>query len=122
MIDLTYIWFGDGHPASCATWESYCRLRIYRKSSYHVVVLSEPEEESGTSVTNAAEHLATRIALHFNLDPLTTVWVEHYGEWREGGETFDFVTFTWESGVASSPKWCRTNRDAVEALIVERIG
>lgn len=119
MIDITFIWPGTGCPDAEATWESHCRLRLFRHDGRHVVVLTEPEGNSGTSVTNAAEYLATRITDHFNLDPTTTVWVEHYGPWREGGETFDFVTFTWHGHRACRPEGQRVKREEVEQVVGE---
>jgi hypothetical protein len=59
MIDPLFRWrgFGDGF----GTWESKCRLRIYEAPARAVVIATELPENTGTSITNAAEHLATLV-------------------------------------------------------------
>jgi hypothetical protein len=97
--------------------DSRCRVRIYRIDKHAnanalqrlhagdaVIVLSQLPENAGTSVTNASELIASdlyeqmRLAGH-PLEPLRTVWIEHYPT-LEGGhlvrddmETFDRVTY-----------------------------
>jgi hypothetical protein len=44
-----------------------------------VVIATEREDNSGTSVTNVAEHLASFVCDSFGIDPEKLVWIEHYG-------------------------------------------
>ena len=77
----------------CRSW---CRLTVVElRDGRTVVVASEREDNPGTSVTNAAEQLATAVVMTFCLDPDKLVWVEHYP--AEGPhakrEDWDLVTF-----------------------------
>jgi hypothetical protein len=94
--------------------KSRCRLRIYQiqsdpqskfKHSLHmgdkVVILTQLEGDNvGTSVTNASEIIANAVATQFKLEPLRTVWIEHYPERGHPDnmvssfkESFDRVTY-----------------------------
>jgi hypothetical protein len=62
-----------------------------------VVIATEREDNSGTSVTNVAEHLASYVCDRFRIDPEKLVWVEHYGYPdpvnSKRRREFDLVTF-----------------------------
>jgi len=76
-----------------------CRIRIYvpedRRDSF-VVLCTEPRDNPGQSVTNAAETVASEVAT-VNRLPLPLVWIEHYEAGARGTEedphSFDLVTF-----------------------------
>ena len=57
MIDTRFRWcgFGNGFGA----WESTCRLRISETPEQAVVIATELPDNTGTSITNAAQYLAT---------------------------------------------------------------
>lgn len=108
--------------------ESHCTLAIYG----NLVIATEADDNEGTSITNMAEHLATRVCHQFQIDPLKLVWIEHYpergGEWRSTPikESWDFVTF---QQIAESndgaprclkPKWNPITPDKVQKLIEQR--
>lgn len=100
-----------------------------------VIICTEPRNNPGQSVTNAAETIASEVAT-VNRLPLPLVWIEHYEAGARGTpedpHTFDLVTFAghevegpgeymdegerrvWE------PSWSSLDRAAVEALIGER--
>ena len=44
-----------------------------------VVITTELSDNPGVSVTNFAEELATLVCNMFCIDPMTLVWIEHYG-------------------------------------------
>ena len=84
--------------------ESHCLIDLYRHpNDLTVVVATEPDydvEDSGTSVTNAAEHIATEVCKQYNIPMLKLVFIEHYDyqsfHSRGREETWDLVTFTRE--------------------------
>ena len=107
------------------TGDASCWLRIYSTDGGIVVVLSELAENPGVSVTNAAAALATEIARIYDLETVTTFWVEHYGAFSYtasgGDETFDLVTFTWRNRTASNSEWQRLNSDQLHKLLRESV-
>ena len=79
------------HPYFCPPFSSTCRIRIYETPSNHdllptVFIATELSDNDGTSVTNAAEELATEVIRAQRArrglsseDPRhTAVWVEQY--------------------------------------------
>jgi hypothetical protein len=128
-----------------------CRVRIYEQSGeLPVVVCTEPKENPGQSITNAAEQIATEVmASHPDVfDPFSIgdlpgveydkpfVWVEHYLDGARGTledpATFDLVTFShyeprqvlrggvWAKEIGD-PSWKPSDRATVEDLIGESI-
>ena len=101
---------------------AHCRLRIYDNDAGAVVILSELADNTGISVTNAAEELATEIARLHRLTPDTTTWIEHYdrNSYRHADdmqETFDDITFTWRNGAAHAPQWTRLTATELLAIL-----
>lgn len=78
------------------------------------VIASELPDNPGTSVTNMAEELATRVCRENNISPHWLLWIEHYpkSESREDA-TWTEVAFTFDWGRSgfpckfSTPKWWR---------------
>ena len=105
MIDTLFRWrgFGNGFGA----WESLCRLRIYETPEQAVVIATELPENTGTSITNAAEYLATMVVEQYELRPHTLVWIEHYPACRDLPETFALVHLTWDGQRFHTPRWRR---------------
>jgi len=73
------------------------------------VVLTELPDNTGTSVTNCVEEIATQVYHTFlKGTPIEHIrWIEHYpprGKWEE---TFDEVTFDWDGETFSHPRWRR---------------
>jgi hypothetical protein len=79
-----------------------CRVRVYepddREGDPFVVVLTEPPDNPGTSVTNAAEKIAAAVVLANALPTSRTVFIEHYEDGARGTPedpaTFDLITFS----------------------------
>lgn len=113
--------------------EGYCRIRLYLPEDNRdvpLVICTEPENNPGRSVTNAAARLAAEVIAAHGLE--APIWVEHYedsaGGTKEDPATFDLVTFssyeprqypdsdgwTWRIG---APSWGPLGRTAVETLV-----
>ena len=60
----------------CASW---CRLEIWDAPGQPpVVIVTNPLEDNGTSVTNMAEGLAALVCRRFGLEPRALIWIECY--------------------------------------------
>lgn len=110
--------------------KAHCRLRIYGGDPDRpsVVIATEAEDNPGTSITNAAESLATRVCQDFRLDPDTVLWVEHYRDRAFFGgrpqfqERFDLVSFDRSpDGSFRHPGWRPLARASVERLIGQAV-
>lgn len=114
---------------------SFCFIEIYAHEKVTVVIATEPDydtEDSGTSITNRAEHIATRVCQQHNIEMIKLVWIEHYDRQVKIGkkETWDLVTFTrektpvrgyWEyprgQMVFTSPKWQPLSEEQKDRLV-----
>lgn len=101
---------------------SKCRIRLFRVDGAPVVVCTELEENNGTSVTNAAEMIAT-LVLNTLGRPSALTWVEHYPDRAFFGnkpmmrEQFDLVEFEWSgSALLHHPRWRRIPKEEAERL------
>ena len=89
---------------------AWCRLEVLPlPDGRTAVVATERRDNPGTSITNVAEYLASRVCDRFSIDPDRLVWIEHYGYPPPPGGTkppkreYDRVTFT---RLAQSPvRW-----------------
>lgn len=109
---------------------SVCRLRVYEEDGKAPVALvTELEDNVGTSVTNMAEHLASAVWKMLERPALGLVWIEHYEDRAHIGgrptlkEHFDHVTFEPRSdafGILTGfgePHWQRISKTDVETLL-----
>ncbi len=106
---------------------SVCRIRVYRGSAGATIILAtELEGENrGTSITNAAEALATELERRHCPDPgERMLWVEHYPPRASGGRQpacrahFALVTFTRaDDGTLHSPHWRHSTSEALAGLL-----
>ena len=73
--------------------------------------MTEPQEsDSGTSVTNACETIATDLlnSEYLNeVNPENVIWIEHYERRSSYPETFDVIEFCIddENRILSNPEW-----------------
>jgi hypothetical protein len=102
---------------------SYCWLRIYTTQGRSIVFATEMPDNPGTSITNAAERLATEVTRTFRLALDTLTWIEHYPK-RQANHghpslpaSFDLVTFTRTAQGLRSPEWRRLSQVQVEAML-----
>jgi hypothetical protein len=59
---------------------SLCELELIPLADGRLVAIAtERSDNPGTSVTNAAELLASQVCDQFRIDPDPLVWIEHYG-------------------------------------------
>ena len=121
---IEYTGFGE-----CASW---CWLEIWEAPGRPpVVIVTNPLEDNGTSVTNMAEGLAALVCRRFRLEPRTLIWIECY-EWTpadeafgayevskcSGRRNFDRVYFEIDAaGTLSNPTWMRFGLAATEVLV-----
>jgi len=77
-------------------------IKTGRLSPSHCVVVSEIPQNHGTSVTNAADSLATQLLASkmarrhlLGVSPHDICWVEHYPPQPGNGRTLDLVGLEW---------------------------
>jgi hypothetical protein len=124
-----------------------CRIRVYEASGeLPVVICTEPKDNPGMSITNAAKQIAAEVLENHPhvFDPFALasiaglsydkpfVWVEHYEAGAKGtpsdSASFDLVEFShyevrgelragqWAKEIGS-PSWKPLDRASVEALV-----
>lgn len=116
----------------CASW---CNLEVWQaepgETRPPIVLAIGPADapdailDTGTSVTNAAETLATQVCRDFELEPRALVWVECYEEWRYAPGRIELVRRDWDQvffrvdarGGLHDPDWRHLGRAAVEGMI-----
>ncbi len=78
LIDNIVIWRGFGYPHKPNNpWDSKCRLRIWNQNPVIVLFSDLDIPDTGTSITNCCENLATIVQFHYKLqNPIR--WFEHY--------------------------------------------
>lgn len=97
--------------------EAWCQLEI---------IATERRDNPGTSVTNAAERLAGEICRMYRIDPLTLVWIEHYGYPDAFGtpaypkdRPHSLVSFTTDGRTFRDPQWRVMSASDWEAMGLE---
>ena len=101
-----------------------CDLEIIRSPGpIALVICTELEDNPGTSVTNAAARIATRLCQEDRtIDPEGLIWVEHYPERSAGPgrplpESWDVVRFTARDGrTFRRPSWRHSTAEEIAAL------
>lgn len=104
-----------------------CRLRVYETAKGLVAIATELHNNPGTCITYRAETLATQVLRSFDGDPAHFAWIEHWQRRPGLDETFDRVTFVWDTNQwdgkhrdgYTMPHWARIDRRMVEALVGE---
>lgn len=121
IVNTTYQWHGSNSTLA------HCGLRIFPRTGKKVVILSEMDSNTGISVTNDIEHLATLVLRDYDLHPNFTIWIEHYSphSYRHTPddelETYDLIQFNWNDNRFSAPRWCRLTYDEVNALCGQQL-
>lgn len=98
---------------------SKCGIDIVKHNDTFIVILTELPDNSGTSITNIIESLATMVYYQFlNGVPIEKIiWIEHYPPSRHREETFDEVTFKWNGKYFFSPRWKRISPSELTIMI-----
>lgn len=110
--------------------ESHCFIEIFSHEEYVLVIATEAHDNKGTSITNAAEHIATSVCQAYEIDVSCLVWIEHY-QHPPDEETFDLVAFKQEKApiyytmweypkglkVLTKPRWKRLSVSQKDRLV-----
>lgn len=122
IVNTTYQWTGSNGT------QAHCGLRIFPRTGKHVVILTEMDSNTGISVTNDCEHLATLVLRDYELHPNFTIWIEHYSPHSysqnpgaDESETYDLIQFNWNGQHFSAPRWCRLTYAEVNALCGQQL-
>lgn len=81
-----------------------------------VVIATELPDNTGTLITNAAEHVATLVVWEHALEPHRLLWIEHYLPREQLEEMFERVTFAWDGKRIHTPQWQWLRREDVAQL------
>lgn len=111
-------------PGFDPSLESFCDIDVtVLPDGTAFVICSEDPENPGTSVTNAAEAIATQLCQQQpTIDPTKLVWIERYpprGPYQLTPESFDLVTFAIADRAGhfvANPKWQPLSEQQVQAL------
>ena len=130
-IDAIAIWKGyEYHNRKSESWSSICRLRVWKPTEIRpvIVIFSDlNEEDTGTSITNCSENLATMIRYEFNLEePIR--WFEHYPYHNTSEklkkqvifqESLSEIFYNWDNSNEhyDQPQWKHIERTRLEKLI-----
>ncbi|PMB10684.1 hypothetical protein CEN49_03520 [Fischerella thermalis CCMEE 5273] len=115
VLETIFEWKGAGNDyeqINLNIWTSKCKLRIYRTYSMPVIIICSDldESETGTSITNSCERLATLIWNKYKEEELAKnpgfLFIEHYPRhnqaWGDVVETFCLVQFNFDGEKFSS--------------------
>ena len=105
--------------------DSFCQIEIHQKPGQVVIIATEDNDNEGTSITNMAEHVATRVCHQFKINPDHLVWIEHYpqrgyrGDIPESWDIVQFEQIRHQDGTfrLKHPKWSPFTEKALAVLI-----
>lgn len=107
--------------------QSFCRLRVYwvSKDRPWYVVVTELQDNPGTSVTNRAEVIRDLASSELAIPRDSMVWIEHYhypNAKPEDRNRFSTVTFDVDDlGRSRCPRWQHLEASTLERWIGEPI-
>ena len=127
-----FAWEGWGGELRLASGE--CNLRIFDLEKdgtgsvahlHPIIAIVSDIARSPMSVRSCTGHIATHVALKFNIDPSRMLYIEYYPQTTYGDqqqhiipEKYDVVEFTWINDRAIEPRW-RTLKPPVLDMIKE---
>ncbi len=97
--------------------ESLCRVQIFERANDcdFIIILTEPQDNPGVSVTNGCDQIVDTICRQRNIDPVDVIFIEHY---EQPDDTWDEITFTIDDDLlVRSPVWQRRSWAWVAELI-----
>ena len=126
-LDIIGIWKGFGHQHGREKWDSKARIRIWKGNPNFVVMSDLDEDDTGSSITNSSEYLATLIKAEFQLQN-GTFWFEHYPRHNTDEitrkscqlqEDISLVSYDWNEAEHRyhHPGWRYIERDKAESMI-----
>lgn len=99
---------------------SFCSLTIYQDNynNLYKVIVTERNDNSGTSITNMIESLCTKIYNEFliGIPKHEIIWLEHYDYFNKN--SYDLVKFNWneEEKCFEKPQWKRIDQANIKDL------
>ncbi len=135
MLDTIFTWKGAGQELQQSNqnyWDSKCQLRIYQSYSMpSIVICSDLDElDTGTSITNSVENLATLIWRQYQSTVLSSrrylgnnfLFIEHYPRTNPQNrnhqqEDFSLVQFNWDGKRFYQPRWSPLTPSVVLTMI-----
>jgi len=91
--------------------ESKCRVRTIcdPDSDELIVLITELEDNPGTSITNMIEEVVKGIVIKLGHECYDAVWIEHYPPCVgvNAYDTFDYVGLDYSGNFLTNPKWER---------------
>ena len=93
-----------------------CGLDIHRGEVQEIVMVTEIKDNTGRSVTNAAEDLANAICQQEKISPHKLLWIERYIHPKE--TTYDVAIFDWDwrQNRFYHPRWRPCTEDEVKLV------
>lgn len=88
---------------------SKCQIEV----KGNLVIVTELSDNPGTSVTNAAEIIATEVCKEYHIDPKELIYIEHYPKSTIMNETWDLVKFTVEGRELTNADWKNISKEKV---------
>jgi hypothetical protein len=89
--------------------EGKCEISV----NGNVVIASEYPYATWTSITNAAESLATSVSKQYGINPSDLIWIEHYVEHG----TYDLVKFKRFGEKLLAPIWARISSEDANYIL-----
>lgn len=101
-------------------WQLQCRLRIFQPHpQVRTVMITDMGLEMNWFIPYRVETLVDQIVHEFYLNPADLIWIEHYTSSfkRPTCANFNQVTFEWQNGCATNPRWRSITAETAQALI-----
>lgn len=100
---------------------AHCHVRIQEHGGAKVVIMTEAEDNPGTSIVNAAEEIAGLICGTHRLDPLETRWIQRFQLKSGNGWLIQEVEFMARTvggqTVFTEPVWMRIDGEEDQKLL-----
>lgn len=120
-LDLIGVWKGHGFSSQKnSRFDSRARIRIWKGEPNYVLFTDLDERDTGVSITNCCENLATLVRRDFELDE-ETIWYEHYSRANNPHleEEFSEIKLQWNTQKNNylRPIWKPLTKKSIEKAI-----
>ena len=114
IVDEIFNWGQLAYKNAAKLKKSKCRIRIYKKTTIIVVIVTEFPDNEGRSITNDAEKIIELACQMYEISYPETIWIEHYAEPCQirGQEHFDRVFIH-----QNRASWQAISAEEIEKLI-----
>lgn len=98
--------------------EGFCKVEIDGDTEFLVlVILTELPNNTGASITNCSEAIATKVVSEYQLPYFCCLFLEHYDNYSVFRQKkYAIVSYVWEDGVAKKPQWFSLSNVGFENL------